>query len=82
MESDPVFIFWDDWFRSIFPEEDMGTNFRKKYCKNLVDNEVASIKSLQHNIELQPNFLKTDIGIKNNSFISVIKVRLNGTPDF
>ena len=73
-ESSSYIEYWQDWFAGNFSDEDVPKVTRNKFAKNLVENEVFSVRSLGRNIEHNPDFLKMEIMIKNAHVANAVKV--------
>lgn len=65
---------WVEWFKTNCPK--IPASFREIFSAKLIENQVVDSESLQEVLEVDPNFLKTSIGVKNAAFEISIKVLL------
>lgn len=70
--EEPAELDWIEWFKANCPK--ISANFRELFAANLLENQVTDVDSLKENLEIDPTFLKTVIGVKNAAFELSIKV--------
>ena len=73
-EVEKYVIMWEELFKSHFVESEVPNFVRTRYAKNLVENDVFSLKSLGKILLKNETYLQSAILIKNEDVAREITV--------